>query len=284
MEDDHKEIKVQETLPFSLEDETAALSLDESTAPTILRVGKTIFSLDASDLANLNSEFINNILSNAVSRPENGMHEIPQANAECFSTLLHFSRFHTLLIPSCGEKKLLEQTDFWLIQPNDKIRIALLNTRDKLKLALLKGKFEFNQAVKKQIEKNELKIHHNYRKTDGAGRIYCLACGHRDMDSRFYFPGDWRFLRDLQDPRLRKGSDYIKCKGCQKMVTCKPDLGWCHKCNKCKYCQGIECPHDSDWDIGSYRCSRRTTHQPHPFNVFCEDANILKNIQQAFAQ
>jgi len=67
--------------------------------------------------------------------------------------------------------------------------------------------------------------HHNFRRDDGSRRVFCSSCGHRDIDWRYHV-GDY----------------YSNCDKCQKEITYKPDLGWCHKCRQCNSCQTSECP------------------------------------------
>lgn len=249
-----------------------ALSLnDDDVVPTTLLVGKTIFALDACDVTNLNSEFLHNLLGATVSPPESGIYEIPTADAECFSVMLHFTRFHVLVVPSCGEKKLLQQAEFWIVQPADRIRAALLAARNRLKSALLAAQYTFDRAVNKTMEKREEEIHHNQRESDGRGRIFCSDCGHRDIDS-FNFPGEQLYV---------KGSKYTTCEGCNKMMECKPNLGWCHKCHKCDSCQSSKCPNDSGWNEGTYAWSQRNVKIAPPFQTFCEDSNLLDSLQSS---
>ena len=53
----------------------------------------------------------------------------------------------------------------------------------KKKGEISKKKREVTKLKELLVELNTAKVHHNFRRDDGCGRIYCSDCGSRDFDS-----------------------------------------------------------------------------------------------------
>lgn len=157
--------------------------------------------------------------------------------------------------PALDENLILEQADFWGIR--EKVKTELLTMRAMRDQELSKVR-QLTELVKTA---EDAKKHHNFRKDDGAGRIYCSDCGSRDMDSRWYGTGHG-FGRCYECKQVRKSEEkYIDCKGCQKTVFYKKDLGWCHKCSLCSACQSTECPNDDYMSCEWNQTKPKTTKQ-----------------------
>lgn len=91
--------------------------------------------------------------------------------------------------------------------------------------------------------------HHNHRRDDGSRRVFCSSCGHRDIDWRYHIGDYYRSVYDTNSQffvlahYLRVHAHdtmtlfflFSSCQKCNKEITYKPDLGWCHKCRQCKF-------------------------------------------------
>ena len=197
-------------------------------------------------------------------RPIDGVFDIlgDGADAEMFSAMLHYSRFGSL--PRVDREELQHTSDFFLNR--DIVDAALRKERqvasDKLETLIPIITVESNLAlariIKRKEEERDSIAHHNWRKDDGCGRVYCDShdgCSSRDMDDRFFEAG----ARGVNS----KASDYARCKeGCKEcsvMVTYKKKLGWCHKCRLCLACQPTVCPDNDGMNcIYGYRPARTT--------------------------
>ena len=204
-----------------------------------LVVGGKRFALDAADVAKLNSPFLTTLVDpeSKFAHPPDGIFRV-DADASCFACFLHWSRFGTLP-PFVVEKEyFLEQADFWGLR--DQVSVELQKIENERQKTI-------QQEITKELDKEipsynryrdlveklvGAKQHHNFRRDDGAGRIYCTTCGSRDYDSRWW--GQSTFER------------YTDCKRCKRTITInyKKDLGWCHKCSKCISCQDPQCSND----------------------------------------
>lgn len=215
-----------------------------------LQVGGKRFALDTDDVEKLGSSFLKALVDpeSKFAQPEDGIFTI-EADDACFSAFLYLSRYGHLPKLSMGDDGILTQADFWGLR--EKVSAALKVRSDECS--------SHRSKLAKLTQLNELlvisKQHHNHRRDDGCGRIYCTDCGNRDMDSRFYLKGAKVAIEAT-------GSKYIDCKGCNKTIHCSTDLGWCHKCSLCLWCQkGKHCPNDDPKCSPRYWVKPRTTEQ-----------------------
>ena len=251
-----------------------------------VKVGGMIFVIDQETLAKLNSETLNRRVAlkyvdgppkssppiqeqNQGSLRKQTSHDdlvvVEEADAECFSSIIHMAKFGTLSTSIFnGEKRemLLQQADtIWGIRSQvdaalDKARNdfrSSCNCTDAIYRCLrAPGTADGSTAVENTptlpappvitaytnakagcyaaVPPGESAVnlggpHHNFRRDDGSRRVFCSSCGHRDIDWRYHV-GDY----------------YSSCQKCQREIRYKPDLGWCHKCRLCESCQASECP------------------------------------------
>ena len=160
------------------------------------------------------------------------MYEI-EADAACFSSILHLCRFGYLVPLPVDQKYVLDQAEFWGVRDE---------VSKELSKELSKKKREVTKLKELLMELNKAKVHHNFRRDDGYGRIYCSDCGSRDFDS--YLHDSKTFCIECNGQKFGPPSKYTDCKGCGKAVMYSKELGWCHKCSMCKRCQKSVCPND----------------------------------------
>ncbi|CAB9526212.1 expressed unknown protein [Seminavis robusta] len=189
---------------------------------------------------------------------------VEEGDAECFSSFLHMARFGTLptsiFVPEKRDLLLNQADAIWGIRPQveaalEKARNEFrqcCNCADAIYRCMMMSPHSTSPPVAAQarlpsaappvtayasaksnyaaVPAGESVVHlggphHNFRRDDGSRRVFCSACGHRDIDWRYHV-GDY----------------YSSCQKCQKEIRYKPDLGWCHKCRQCDTCQTSECP------------------------------------------
>jgi BTB/POZ domain len=214
-----------------------------------LEIGGKIFVLDADDIKTFQSDFLSTLVSenSPFRKPDNGMYVV-DANAQWFSAFLHLTRFNTFpveynYIKNISDEYLsnaLSEADFWGIKDRVSREIATLSNMmgDIRNEAHREG---HRQGTSHGIEIRDLKQnvresgkHHNYRRNDCNGRVYCTECSHRDLDG---------------------ANKYATCTKCHSQFYYKVDLNWCHKCKLCQRCQAYECPADQ---MISYRWGQYT--------------------------
>ena len=203
------------------------------------------FVVQATEFDVLGSGFLSSLLAedSPFATPEDGIFVLNGVDAAALSSLLHYLRFGTLNLNDGDDEILLSTADFLSID-RTKIEVAM-KTRRSLQEERLRGALEVGLAKAshvierhtldfyRQVAKYEIQgQHHNKRHDDGRygpgnGRIFCDTCNSRDIDSTF-----------------SEGDPYLKCKGCSRQITYKPNLGWCHKCSLCINCQRDVCPAD----------------------------------------
>lgn len=232
---------------------------EQAPVPTIsatLLVGGVPFILDDATVQAFGSDFLENLLdpNSAFRRPLDRTFKV-QADPQFFSAYLHYVRFGAFS-DSVDHAMMREQADFWGVKQQLCQICDEKKERAELKAvaALKSNEYLLNRAVRKSINAEEAKKHHNYRDHDGHGRIYCGtgSCTSRDIDNRWYVGGH-------SDDRGKK--KYTTCARCKKDVIFNlPNLGWCHKCSLCSSCQSGECPSDHPCScLYSYGASDQTT-------------------------
>jgi phage FluMu protein Com len=224
---------------------------EHATKPVIrLSVGDVRFLLEETDIDRMGSEFLNS-LTDPDSPFERPQVYAVQADPEAFSSFLHLARFGKLPVrPGLDRSmrdQLLEHADFWGIA--DRVSAALDAHKDDRMNMVRHVSIVKNHRVTLHLNRfADARVHHNHRRDDGHGRIYCNICGNRDFDKRWYRSDDAK-------------QPYTKCKHCNKVVFYAPALDWCHKCNRCKKCQPTICPSDDHSPRDNYGDERTATEE-----------------------
>lgn len=224
----------------------------------LLRVQATTFSLDPATIHAFQSDFLNTLIDpdTHFRKPEDGVYTV-DASAEHFSALLHMIRYGSLpcnmIVDAHNQEVLLQEAVFWgmdAMKVQEKIQQAKSTWKSSREV--------LQDAMKLSLEIEKSKMHHNFRANDGHGGIYCLHCGNRDMDDRWYSSSSKSLLL-LRSSHKR----YADCKNCRRTVNYKPNLGWCHKCRLCIQCQaGMECRADDPMTASSWnRPPKKSTQQ-----------------------
>lgn len=253
-----------------------------------VKVGGMSFVLDQETLTKLNSEYLNRrvmfkdpdvspkasppIQEQQLGSPwKQTTHDdavvVEEADAECFSSIVHMARFGTLptsIFNSDKREMLLQQAE------------TVWGIRSQVEAALDKARSDFRQScnyadainrclmtpvVAYASAPEEIKTRcptppvppmtayasakSNFYAAVPPGELVLNLGGphhnfRRDDGSRRVFCSSCGH-RDI-DWRYHVGDYYASCQKCQKEIRYKPDLGWCHKCRMCESCQTSECP------------------------------------------
>jgi hypothetical protein len=208
-------------------------TLKARTSPfTILNVGGAFFCLEKDDIESLKSDFLSSLTDPGTnfSKPGDGVFCV-DADPESFSAILHFTRYGTLpaVYDIAKTKLLVEQADFWGVKEQIK---KGLDSEKKSCAGCIRCTFDHRRTLECNNELEAAKKHHNIRKDDGGGRIYCTDCNCQDFACLCF---------------IYVGSKYATCAECNKGITFKHDLNWCHKCRMCVGCQKYHCPMDNSY-------------------------------------
>lgn len=265
-----------------------------------LRVGGLPFVLDQETLQKFNSEYLTKMIASTTNTETTGslaksppsvqqqqqqlsprrvtnndeapVTIIDDADAECFSALVHMVRFGTLPTSIFS----YEKREFLLNQAG-----AIWGLRDQVEAALEKARADFRvsvdypSAIQRCIMNYPMSnmmvpmqnsmyapspdpryplmcapasvgsSYSSYVSSVPSGEMaLCLGGPHhnfrRDDGSRRVFCSSCGH-RDI-DWRYNLGDYYSNCMKCDKEICYKPLLGWCHKCRMCSECQTSECP------------------------------------------
>lgn len=207
------------------------------------------FAVDEGCIRKLGSEFLARLTNreSPFAPPEDGVYKV-QADPECFSAICHLARFGALpstMLVGSKKKTLEEASAFWGVEAlvDQAIRQNRAERRQSLAAVLEAGLASISfEQIAAQI------LHHNCRRSDGNGRIYCTTCGNRDFDNRF-----------------RERDNYAYCKQCSKQIVYSENLDWCHQCSCCRSCQQASCPDDCHVGCNVYGYHR--TPRPKPSNA-----------------
>ena len=277
---------------------TKAAAAKQHSTEVRIRVGGVSFLLDQETLQKLNSEYWNKkIAMNQTSdTAAGGLAKSPpsvqqqqqdsprraatvnedvfvavmdDADAECFSALVHMVRYGTLPTSIFNH----EQRELLLFQAD-----AIWGIRAQVEAALEKARADFRKscdcagAIQQCIMQAPMSSmpsmagkmfkvpvavpvpfvgassrssYSSYSSTVPTGAtVVCLEGPHhnyrRGDGSRRVFCSSCGH-RDI-DWRYQLGDFYSNCMKCNKDIMYKPDLGWCHKCRMCDDCQTSECP------------------------------------------
>jgi hypothetical protein len=144
-----------------------------------------------------------------------------------------------MVLDNSKESVLIQEAGFWGIET--KVRHMMQAAKRTLQIP----RSELNQLLQLSALVEKSKVHHNWRKDDGAGRILCVHCSNRDIDSRWWGHNS----RSIFNQPAQK---YTDCKSCKTTIYYEPNLGWCHKCSLCTDCQTTECPADCQVTTRTY--------------------------------
>ena len=274
---------------------THSAAVKASSTEVRLRVAGVPFLLDQETLQKMNSEYLNKTIASTVNSETTGslaksppsvqqqqqqlsprrttVNEdalvtiIDDADAECFSALVHMVRFGTLPTSIFSYEKrelLLFQADvIWGIR--DQVEAALEKAREDFRyscdypsaisacimnnpmMAPVQGAYAVPTVASYRLgaEASVGSGYSSYASSVPAGETaLCLGGPHhnfrRDDGSRRVFCSSCGH-RDI-DWRYNIGDFYSNCMKCNKEINYKPLLGWCHKCCMCTDCQTSECP------------------------------------------
>lgn len=200
-----------------------------------LKVGGKYFVLDRGDIESFRSEFLSKLVTedSPFQQPGDGIYVV-EADPQWFSAFLHFARSGDLpcVVDESKREAALVAADFWGIRDriSKKFGQHLEFRRECYNQGYSKG--YTIKSLEQQVV--ESKKHHNFRRDDGCGRIYCVDCDNRDIGLD---------LLDYGNVARPLSTRFHTCNKCNCEIYYKPNLDWCHKCQWCKSCQEYSgCP------------------------------------------
>jgi hypothetical protein len=208
---------------------------------------------------------------------QTGCFVVEHPSAEFVHLLIAYVKFGDGGVFLRKKEQFLQDADFWDV--GELVRNAIdeseLLSNQKLLRKITEG-FSRSALMERLRSQMDSQIHHNHRRDDGNGRVYCEDCGNRDFDLRWrsrkmyaLWCGECReqftdcscsnkkegipeslkinaltssnpiMKKDLKfyGVKVMPVLEYANCEGCHKKVLFKHNLGWCHKCQMCKSCQ-----------------------------------------------
>ena len=124
---------------------------------TVVRVdvGGVPFSIDRDTMAKLKSDFLYRLIDpdSGFAHPQDGVHVVEAADAECFSCILHVARFGGL--PAISDPdKLLQEADFWLVRPLvlSALQKQTDGIRSQVRDAIFRKKTAFEYALEEEMK------------------------------------------------------------------------------------------------------------------------------------